>query len=200
MKYVTPQQELIDNLYELQSARERIGVDPELSVMNKEIQPDCSFFIDYKTCTHEFSDFGDEKVILDGTKLVLTALPKDEREFSGALLCISNSEGIGLPNGVASTDTLFFIGKTLTVQCMDESQGVDKSEQRELLNFDTQKLADMIKVPQAILPLPQSEEDPRQIPEDLDSLYWPRDASFPLGAGMFERELVQNTRLIADKV
>lgn len=202
---LSPEQQLLDNMYELQSARQRGGIDAEPAVFGGEIRPNSSFFIDYKTCTVEPAELDNspDKVVMDGTHIVLSELPVDSADFKGAVLWVRDSkEGIQLPKGETSYSTVFFIGKTLAVKCIDYKMGTDHANQEnvELYDFDTERLAEMLRVPEAILPLPISEEDPREIPEDLTKLLWPQNRAFTLSAGMFEREISQRSRLIADEV
>lgn len=202
MQHPAPQQELLDNLYELQSVRERGGVNPDFALIGDEPAANCTYLVDYATCTKEVDDRGvTQKLVYDGTRLVLTNLPLEQDEFSGARLAISAKPGgIELPDGTVSDYTVFIIGRTLTVQCFSLDGWSSTDFTSDVMDFESEKLTDMISVPRAIYPFPATQEDDRRIPENLESLIDPQNQTYTLGAGFFDREVSKNGRPSADRV
>ena len=196
------QHELLDNLYELQSVRERGNVSPDQTVIGNEIAEDCTYLIDYSTCTKELDDRGvTQKLVYDGTEVILSNLPVNEKEFDGAILWVRGAqEGIELPNGQVSRNIAFYIGGTLTVQCASIDTWSAEDSNLELMDFDPDVLASMIKVPESIYPLPITKEDEREVPDDLEKITDPLNGAYTLGARIFDTEVTDNLRLIADRV
>lgn len=181
---------LRDALYELQSGHERCGAELEPAVFAGEddIIPQCSVFKDNRT----------------GDRIVLTKLPLDEADFEGAAIWISNPRGISIvPNDYFESlnddfeqiktrkDVIFYIGRGATSVCYD-------IDEHETLMIDNNMLAEIIEVPK-ILPIPQSETDPRDLPNDLEFLHTPTTDTYTLATRIFDTELEYNHSLLGNR-
>lgn len=186
MYRITPEQELKDTLYELQAAREMSGREQEPAVVANNFVPDCSVFKDKNT----------------GDRIVLTPLPRDDADFTEATVWLSNPVGltilsdelldvIDVDEEYDHKDIVLFIGKGATALCFDDAS-------KDTYQIDTQLIADMLRVPR-ILPVPQSEIDPREFPADIDFLYVPTSDTYTLATRIFDSELENNRRLLANR-
>ena len=72
----SPEQHLEDTLYNFQALQEISLTDPEWAIIGEQIDPNCSVFEDQKS----------------GNRIVISRLPLDPEDFSGANIQISNYE------------------------------------------------------------------------------------------------------------
>lgn len=89
------------------------------------------------------------------------------------------------------TDLFLFIGHGSTALCLDAASG-------ESFLIESSKVADALEVPK-ILPIPQSEEDPRELPRELSYLYVPSTDTYTLATRIFDTELENKHRLISNR-
>lgn len=184
--------DLVDALYELQSIRERTGIDSEPAVVPgvksrpdlvpSEVIDKSSVFIDRKT----------------GTRIVMTNLPLDQADFTRATLWLSNPgigidiSGVGfedaatLPDKELPRDVIFLVGGYLTAMYLLGGPREEEDDSSSLYAIDDGRLSDFLSVPKGILPVPQSEEDARNIPDDLEYLRIPTSRAYTLAAAFID--------------
>ncbi len=175
---LSPEQNLLDALYSLQAYRQISCQDPEPAVFGGEIHPECSVFKDRNT----------------GDRIVVTALPLDDADFTGASVWLSNPEqGVEVRTEkwqASPPDVIFWIDEALRVIYHNPSTGA------KVRGFPTQTLAERIDFPR-IYPIPQSEQDPRSIPNEIESLYTPQTDTYTLSSRIFDTNLENNLSVFA---
>ena len=92
---------------------------------------------------------------------------------------------------IVTRDAIFFIGSKLTARFLNPEKG-------DMTPYNTGLLADRLEVPR-ILPVPQSEEDPRELPRDIEFLHVPSTDTYTLASRIFDTELEQNLRLLGKR-
>lgn len=196
MKKITPEQQLVDALYDLQSAHQRAtfifsdysdgeiqdNTEPAIFPCDDKIIERCSVFTNTKT-----SD-----------RIILSPLPLDQDDFKEAHLWLSNlDDGITLPEGLVDEkyrpkDVVFYIGKTAMPLLRDP-------QKEEVLVVEPELLVDMLNIPKKMLPLPLSEYDPRDIPSEIELVTVPKTDTYTLASGIWDSEVETNLSLIAKR-
>lgn len=175
--YDSPEQKLLDVLYDLQHVREVGGSDAEPAVFGDQIQQNCSVIIDKHT----------------NDRIVLTSLPVDSNDFDGAAVWVSNPEyGVAIDAGqwqASPSDVIFWINKAIDVRYFNPRRG-------SRIKYDAEKLAERLSFPN-IYPIPQSETDPRDIPEELEFISTPQTNTYTLASRISENDLEYRRRVIA---
>lgn len=173
-----PEDYLLDTLYNLQAYREIRGIDPEPAVMDRNIHQECSVFTDRNT----------------GDRIVITKLPIDDSDFEGASVWLSNpDQGVEVRTQqwqASPYDVIFWVSKAVDVTYFNPHTGT------RVPFFPVQELAERLDFPR-IYPVPQSEEDPRLIPPDIEYLSTPQTNTYTLASRIFDINIERNDSLNA---
>lgn len=175
------QQELIDALYGLQALHQMSGHVPEPALMGEELHEDCSIVVD----------------AYSKDRIAITSLPVDEADFDGAAVWINNTQnGVEVDeveHEVTPKDVLFWISKSAHARYFSKDSGSFRVVEPDWL-------ARRITPPN-IKPIPQSEYDPRYVPDEdelhkFEGIIVPRSHTYTLASGMFDRHLEEKRSLI----
>lgn len=176
--YQKPEDYLLDTLYNFQAYREISGSETEPAVFDENIYSGCSVFIDKNT----------------EDRIVITNLPLDNVDFSGASVWLSNPDkGVEIRTNqwqASPYDVIFWIDKALRVTYFNPHEGV------RVAYFPAQLLAERLDFPR-VYPIPQSEQDPRLIPDEIEYVSTPQTNTYTLASRIFDIDLETKHRLIA---
>lgn len=178
MMYQKPEDYLLDTLYNFQAYREIRGIDLEPAVIDTDLFEECSVFTDKNS----------------GDRIVLTGLPADDDDFKGAGIWLSNpDQGVEIRTDqwqASPSDVIFWIDKAIKVTYFNPHTGA------RVPGFSAQKLAERLDFPR-VYPVPQSEQDPRMIPAQIEYLSTPQTNTYTLASRIFDIDLETKRRLIA---
>lgn len=175
--FSSPEEHLRDTLYHLRAYRELRGCETEPAVFGEELMTGCSVIIDKNT----------------GDRIVMTDLPVDEADFSGAAVWLSNPDkGVEIKTAqwqAGPKDVIFWINEALQPKYFNPHSGAR-------VPFSAKDLAERLDYPR-IYPVPQAEEDPRHIPTEIEFISTPQTNTYTLASRIFDTELEQHRRVIA---
>lgn len=178
MLHQNPEDYLLDTLYNFQAYREIRGVELEPAVINTDLYEECSVFTDNNS----------------GDRIVITGLPADTNDFTGAGVWLSNpNQGVEVRTDqwqVSPKDVIFWIDNAVKVTYFNPHTGT------RVPGFSAQQLAERLDFPR-VYPIPQSEQDPRMIPTQIEYLSTPQTNTYTLASRIFDIDLETKHRLIA---